>query len=128
MMARPPRCLTRSRLHTCVLINQLATPGLGSLLAGRVIAGAGQLLLALAGFTLIIIWMVQFYYEMIQRQLGQAPSRPAPEWMWNWGLILFGASWLWALATSFGLLRQARAAPPDGPPGIPPRLPPPTSS
>ena len=36
--------------RNCALINQLATPGLGSLMAGRLVAGIGQLLLAVAGF------------------------------------------------------------------------------
>ena len=49
-------------------MNQLATPGLGSLIAGRRLAGGGQLLLSLSGFVLVTVWfwrlMLQFYGQI----------------------------------------------------------------
>ena len=53
-MKRNPPSLATAR--TALVINQFATPGLGSLMAGRYLAGSIQLLLALAGFTLIVAW------------------------------------------------------------------------
>ena len=108
MPGRPPRILTRERLLTCILINQLATPGLGSLLARRKLAGAGQLLLALGGAGLLVLWVGLLSYRLTMAELGGTAVRPAPDWMWQWGLGLFIASWFWALATSFGLWLQAR--------------------
>jgi hypothetical protein len=42
--------------------------------------------------------------------------------MWKWGLLLFGASWLWSLVTSLSLLRQAKADGQVEPKPIPPRM------
>jgi hypothetical protein len=108
MPVQPPRPLTRGRLLICILINQLATPGLGSLIARRFLSGAGQLLLALGGFGLIVTWMVQFFYAVMRQQMGE-PAHSPDRWLSTWGSILFGASWLWALVTSFGLWRQMKA-------------------
>ena len=44
-----PKNLSRTKARNALLLNQLATPGLGSLLAGRWIAGTGQLLCSVAG-------------------------------------------------------------------------------
>jgi hypothetical protein len=106
MSSRPPILLTHRRLMTCILINQLATPGLGTLMARRVISGTCQLLLALAGCALILVWMFEFFYDMVQRELvyGQH-SQPAP-WIVRLGMILFGASWFWSLFSSASLWRQ----------------------
>jgi len=122
MTNRPPRQLTRNRLFTCVLINQLATPGLGSLMAGRIVSGVGQLFLALAGFVLMTVWMFQFFYGVAVQELGQSPPRDPQDWMWTWGSILFGVSWCWALASSISLLRQAKTAEQANPGGVPPRM------
>ena len=43
----PPAPLSRSAARNAALLNQCATPGLGSLMAGRRLAGIGQLLLAI---------------------------------------------------------------------------------
>src|SRR6267142_5883224 len=49
----------RSTATTCLILNQFATPGLGSLMARRWFAGTGQLVLAVAGFCLLVGWFVQ---------------------------------------------------------------------
>jgi hypothetical protein len=106
----------------CVLINQLATPGLGSIIGRRFVSGAGQLLLAVGGFVMIVGWMVRFYYDSYREAIGQKPVGGPYGWWGKWGLILFGAGWLWALFTSLSLLRQAKRNPPAGPEPVPPRL------
>ena len=132
MPVQSARTLSRARIASCVLLNLAATPGLGSLLARRVFAGTGQLLLALAGFGLLTGWMIRLFSRMIREELGETVSVPVPNWMWQWGLGLFIAGWLWTLVTSISLLRQAKAdetagpqpVPPPlaGPPGEPPKL------
>ena len=112
--------LSANRLLVCALINQLATPGLGSWLARRRIAGAGQLALACAGFALIVVWMSQSIYSMFGQVFSDTTGSAPPDWMWKWGWILFGASWVWALVTSVELLFQARGLEKSG--KIPPRL------
>lgn len=99
--------ITLNRAISCGLVNQLATPGLGSFMGRRFKAGLGQLSLALAGFFLITSWMCALFYFQICEQLGKTPRlKPHDKW-WQIGLILFVASWCWALVTSISLLREA---------------------
>ncbi len=67
--------VSHARARNAALLNQLATPGLGSLLCGRWIAGAGQLALALAGCALILAW---FFREM-SAYYGMMFSDAAPD-------------------------------------------------
>lgn len=117
---RPP--LSRARVASCVLVNQCATPGLGSLMARRFIAGTAQLLLALAGFALIVGWMFDLFHRSMLTQLGDPVPSYTSGWMGKWGGILFGAAWLWSLFTSLSLWRQARADEAATRESIPPRL------
>jgi hypothetical protein len=106
---RKPASLSAAR--NAAVVNQLATPGLGSLMAGRWIAGIGQLVLAVSGFVMVVVWffavMIQYYGQIT----GDTPVRPVG-WIGETGAILFVAAWLWALVTSVSLLRVAQA---DGP-------------
>src|SRR5271166_2420018 len=95
--------------RNAMLLNLLATPGLGSLLGRRWIAGTGQLLLAIAGFTLFLVWFVKEMYQYYGQITGDVAVQPIGKYFLA-GLILFGAAWLWSLLTSFSLLREAAAA------------------
>jgi hypothetical protein len=107
--------------RNAVLVNQLATPGLGSLMSGRWLAGIGQLVLAVSGFILVVVWffavMIQYYGQVT----GDTVVRPVG-WIGETGAILFVAAWLWALVTSVSLLRAAPADGPVEPRPAPPRL------
>ncbi len=93
--------------RNAALVNQLATPGLGSLMAGRWVAGSGQLALAVAGFVLVVVWffkvMIQYYGEIG----GDVQPHPVG-WIGVTGGILFVVSWFWALVTSISLFFEAR--------------------
>src|SRR5262245_27645663 len=110
----------REAIHTrnAVLINQLATPGLGSHLAKRYIAGTGQLLLAISGFVCVMVWFGQISLRM-WRLIQDLPARPDrwPHAGWV-GLAFFVAAWVWAGITSLSLLREARRAGQGNPPPI----------
>ena len=114
--------MSRVWIASCVLVNLGATPGLGSLMARRIFAGICQLLLALAGFVLIVGWMFELFYRVFLQQLGNPVPPDSSGWMWKWGLLLFGAGWLWSLVTSLSLLRQAKADGQVEPKPIPPRM------
>ena len=88
-------------------MNQLATPGLGSLMAGRMLAGIGQLILAVAGFALVVAWFVEVLIQFYGMINSDAPPRSVA-WLGEAGALTFFAAWLWALVTSFSLLREAR--------------------
>jgi hypothetical protein len=122
MPAPPPKKLSRSRALTAVFINLCATPGLGSLVCGRIVSGVGQLLLALAGFCLVVAWMVREFCRSILQQLDRPVSQTSCGWMWQWGAVCFGVAWLWSLITSLSLLRQAKEETPTGQGRVPPRI------
>jgi hypothetical protein len=122
MTTRTARPLSRARVVSCVLVNLCATPGLGSMMARRVLAGIGQLLLAMAGFCLIVGWMFELFHRVFLEQLGEPAPPNSSGWMGKWGLICFGASWLWSLVTSLSLLRQVKSDEQAGQKPAPPRL------
>ena len=93
------------------MLNLLATPGLGSLLCGRWIAGASQFILCVAGFAVFMVWFVKEikqYYSLMN--LTEPPPTAQPVW---WiaatGIGLVIVSWLWSAVTSVGLMREASA-------------------
>jgi 4a-hydroxytetrahydrobiopterin dehydratase len=102
----PASPLSRKRIISCVLMNLLATPGLGSFVARRRVAGTGQILLSLAGFGLLMVW---FYKLVIVQYYGQITGNVTVEpvgWIAVTGGVLFLLAWLWSLVTSISLLRQ----------------------
>ena len=107
MPHRPVRPLSRARITSCIIINLAATPVLGSLIARRFLAGTGQLLLALAGFTLMLVWFVQMMIRYYGLMFSETQPRLPKLVLLEAGAILFALSWLWALVTSISLLREA---------------------
>jgi hypothetical protein len=92
-------------------------------MARRVWAGTGQLLLALAGFVLIVGWMAELFHRVFLQQSGELAPPDSSGWMWKWGVLLFGAGWLWSLVTSLSLWRQAKTNELAESNRLPPRLP-----
>jgi hypothetical protein len=99
--------LDRTTARNSFLVNQFATPGLGSLMARRYIAGAGQLLLALIGFGLVVAWFIAMMLRLYQQVEGDSASGSSA-WLGEAGAVTFAASWLWSLVTSLSLMREAR--------------------
>ncbi len=103
----PDSSARRTKARNAALINQLATPGLGSLLAGCRWAGAGQLLLSVTGFCLVVAWFGMLMWSLYQAfDTGQEGKSVA--WVGELGAALFALAWIWALFTSLSLLRQSR--------------------
>ena len=102
--------VSRAKARNAALLNLLATPGLGSLLCRRWIAGSGQLVLAVVGFALVLVWfvkeMIPYYGLMFSDEPPHLPSLK----LLALGAVLFAASWLWSAVTSVSLLREASAA------------------
>jgi uncharacterized membrane protein (DUF485 family) len=106
---RPRKPLSRINSRNSALLNQLATPGLGSVLAGRIVAGIGQLMLAVTGFTLVVAWFIKVliqFYSLMDLNSNVQPRSVA--WLGLTGFGVFAAAWLWALVTSLGILREGR--------------------
>ena len=98
----------------CVIINQLAFPGLGTIMAGRR-AGYLQAASMLAGFFLTMGFLVWFivcalrwagHHEWSEADF-RATYRPY-KWALYWGLGLCAVSWIWSLFSSVSLLRQRK--------------------
>ncbi len=106
----------RSKALNCLLMNQLATPGLGSLMGGRIIAGSIQLGMAVLGFILVVMWFIGIFTN-VYREASDLPTNPsAYPGLGVAGFILFAGSWVLAWFTSVSLLRNA---PPEVPPAVP---------
>jgi 4a-hydroxytetrahydrobiopterin dehydratase len=101
--------LNRATAKNAALLNLIATPGLGSLIARRWIAGSGQLILAVTGFTLIMVWFFREIIPYYRLMFGDVPPNLTGFKMLEAGAILFAAAWLWSAMTSFSLLREASA-------------------
>ena len=115
------KVVSRTAAWNAALVNQFATPGLGSLMAGRWLAGMGQLLLALAGFVLLMVWfcdiMIQYYGQIS----GDVQPHPVG-WIGELGAVVFGAAWLWALVTSISLVAREKTEEPAVPQAVPPPM------
>ena len=90
-------------------------------MAGRWIAGIGQLALAVAGFVMVVVWFFEIMIQYYGQVTGDVQVRSVG-WIGEVGAILFVASWLWSLVTSLSLLRQAKADGQVEPKPIPPRM------
>lgn len=101
-----PKRISRAKARNAALLNQLATPGLGSIVAGRWIAGTGQLLMSLGGFVLIMGWFFKEMSQLYGQISGQVAVQPIG-WILEAGAILFALAWVWSLVTSFSLFREA---------------------
>lgn len=109
-----PQALKRSQLWACAALNQLAFPGLGSVIAGRR-AGYAQAAIFLLGFMLLMGFM--FWYLFCALRFLKDPAGDEEAWRaqyrsfaWAWksGLLLCVLSWFWALVSSVGIVRQAQ--------------------
>jgi hypothetical protein len=107
-LARILRLERRDRLQVAIVINQLATPGLGSWIAGHRLAGAGQLVLACAGFVMSMGFCGLLLVDAWRSAWdGRDPIPPGDFW-WQAGLGLFGLAWVWSGVTSLQIWRELR--------------------
>ena len=125
----PRRPLSPQTAWGCLTTN-LALPGLGSLVAGR-ISGYPQAALGFGGEALTLAFGVRsilwFAANWARLHDPEADHLAALLDFWvagrlRWamlGIALFALGWLWALATSLSLLRAANTEPS---PHAPPRL------
>jgi hypothetical protein len=98
----------------CIVINQLAFPGLGTIMAGRRV-GYPQAAIMLAGFFLatgFLVWFILCVLRWAGHQEWseadfRAQYRPY-HWALHWGIGLCVVSWIWALFSSVTLLRQSK--------------------
>ncbi len=99
--------ISRPGARNATLMNLLGTPGLGSIMAGRRLAGIGQLTIFLVGFVLFCLWVfptITRYYRLTDFD-APPPSVPGGgRAMLGVGLCII--SWFWSLVTSLSLMRE----------------------
>jgi len=85
----------------------LVLPGLGSWLAGQRFAGVLQAALALTGFGLTAFGLITFLSACLRAQ--SFPMSGVQYLLQGMlGVVLFLASWLWALVTNLAILRRLK--------------------
>lgn len=99
--------LTPASARNAALVNQLATPGLGTLMLGKLVLGFSQLALAIAGFALVLVWFVAVLGQYYGQISGNVEVKPVG-WIGLTGAGLFAVAWLWSLVTSIGFIRTAK--------------------
>jgi S1-C subfamily serine protease len=77
-------------------------------MAGRRLAGIGQLLVAVVGFVLVVAWFVLVSFQMYEQLVNDAEPKSVAS-VGEAGAVVFLAAWLWSLVTSLSILREARA-------------------
>jgi 4a-hydroxytetrahydrobiopterin dehydratase len=98
---------SRAGARNAALMNLLGTPGLGSLMAGRWLAGTGQLALFLTGFIFFCLWvfpLIASYYRLAD--FASPPPHVAGGTRAAVGLGLCAVSWFWSLVTSISLMQK----------------------
>jgi len=78
-------------------------------MAGRILPGIGQLVLAVSGFAMVIAWFVTVIIQLYGLIRGDANPQSVA-WLGLAGFGTFALAWLWALVTSVSILREANRA------------------
>ena len=109
------RMQPRARAWLCIVFNQLAFPGLGTILVGRRV-GYAQATLMVAGFILATGFIVWFIVCSIRYAMNPAwdetefKSTYQPfQWALRYGLALCAVAWVWALISSVAIWRRMRS-------------------
>ena|SRR5438874_4346522 len=120
----PRRPLDRTTAWGCLTAN-LAVPGCGSLVSGRV-SGYFQMALAIIGVALTTVFGLKFIVwhanNWADLQLTQPDMAENFQELWRHlrpacvGLVVFLAGMLWALASSISILIESKKAQSAGPP------------
>jgi hypothetical protein len=105
----------RTPVWLCVVINLLAFPGLGTVMAGRRI-GYSQSVVMVMGFVLTVGYLLWYLFVAVRYMTNsgwtetefQAHYRPYL-WALYSGVGLCLVAWLWALASSIVLWRNRTA-------------------
>jgi len=98
---------SKTRARNCAVLNLLGTPGLGSLVAGRIVEGIGQLAIALVGFGLFTVWIIKIFAQFYGQIDGNVEVKPVG-WIGLTGCLIFAVAWGWSLVTSLSVNREER--------------------
>jgi hypothetical protein len=112
------KVLDSRKAWLCATINQLAFPGMGTVMAGRW-TGYLQATIMIAGFVLTMMYLLAVIHAVV----GLIFSGGANEdqfrasyhqyfWALKWGLLLTAIAWFWSLISSIAIVRSVPKEPP----------------
>ena len=95
------KAIDRKTAMGLATMNVFVTPGLGTLMAGRIFSGVIQLAFSVAGFLLLMKWFYSQFQAMV------SGNQWVITWELKYGAILFGIGWLGSLWSSVRIVRAA---------------------
>src|SRR5215208_5364828 len=104
MSATSQKILTPSQAWSYALINLCATPGLGTVMARRFVSGIAQLMLAIAGFGLIVAWMGVFFWRLSLQGMDRPVPHQSYHGLGKLGALCFVTAWIWSAFSSISLI------------------------
>jgi 4a-hydroxytetrahydrobiopterin dehydratase len=101
-----PAKTSQTKARNAMLMNLAGTPGLGSLMGRRWFEGTLQLLLAIIGFVLALVW----FFKLMAGEIDGNIDLHAVAKIGLAGMTLFILAWVWSLITSLSLVAKAKQA------------------
>jgi hypothetical protein len=119
----PKRPLTQDRAWAYVLLN-ISVPGWGSWKGGRKFQGFGEMFILVVSLFLFGIWFFEYMNRIVQSEIGFDNTLPPvpPNWLWQWGIVLYVVSLVWTIVTGVSLIREGRAYEAEVRRNTPPKL------
>jgi len=100
------------------MVNQLACPGIGTIMGGRRITGLIQAAVMIIGFALALAYGLMYLSAVYKFVLDPGAteakwkSLQPPLWMLLTGFGLCAVAWFWSLFSSFQILHESRRSQP----------------
>jgi hypothetical protein len=115
---RQRKVLDSKKAWLCATINQLAFPGMGTVMAGRW-TGYLQAVVMLIGFGLTMMYMLAVIHGAVELAMSGAMTEESfrasyhqNSWALKWGLLLSALAWIWSLVSSILIVRGVPKEPP----------------
>ena len=106
--------VTRDKARTCLVVNLVAFPGLGTAMAGRRI-GIAQIMLVLAGVCMILGFAALYFNSVMKVVLDPLTTEAdwwsalrAYAWLGISGFAISVVAWVWSLISGLSILRAAK--------------------
>ena len=102
--------VSRRQARTCVVVNLLAWPGVGTIMGGRRVTGFIQAVLMIGGFCSIMAWalmQLSAVYKFVFDTTATKVTHPSA-WIGITGFALCVVAWFWALFSSLQILNESR--------------------
>jgi hypothetical protein len=106
--------VSRRQGWTCFLVNQLACPGIGTIMAGRRVIGFVQAAVMIVGFCTVLAYFAMYLAALYKFAMDASATEAKwkamqpPMWMIIGGFGLTAVAWFWSLFSSFQILHESR--------------------